>query len=101
MAFPEHLEDVLEAGFFGVVVNVDRLGVVAEVVVGRVQLLPSCIADARSDDPFGRSELRLGKPKSGHPEGGLLRREGRFVERHCRSPEFTCPWSHNGVTYLA
>ena len=72
MVLPEELEHLPVVGDGGVVVHVQALGVPAEAVVGRVDLVPAGIPDPGPDDALGTSELGLGEPESGHGEGGLL-----------------------------
>ena len=87
VVLPEHSEEGLVAGDLGVVVDLHGLGVVAETVVGRVDLLAAGVPDPRTDDPGGTSELGLGKPESAHPEGRLLRGDGGLGEGHAGGAE--------------
>ena len=82
VVLPKHLEQLAVVGLIGVVLDLDGLGVVAQVVVGRLVLLAPRITDLSSDDSIGTSKLGLGEPKSGHGEGGLLSGHRGFQQRH-------------------
>ena len=87
VVLPEETQERLVAGDLGVIVELHGLGVVSETVVGRVDLLAAGVADPRTDDPGGASELGLGEPESAHPEGRLLRGDGGLGEGHAGGAE--------------
>lgn len=67
---PEHREQVLVAHGVGVVVDLDRLGVAARPMVGRVGSRAPGIPDARADDAIQTPEPGVGAPESTEGEGG-------------------------------
>jgi len=72
VVLPEHAEQLVVRRHLRIVVQIDCLGVVAQTVVARPVLGAPGVADPSPDDAWSTAELGLRKPKSGHPEGGLL-----------------------------
>ena len=69
---PKDVQQLVVGGHLRIVVEVDSLGVIAQAVVWGPVLGAAGIAHPGADDARRTPELTLGKPKSGHPKGGLL-----------------------------
>jgi len=70
---PEDVQQFLIADGARVVVDLDRLTVAAEVVVGGVALRPARVADACANDAGETPEPGVRTPESPHGEGRRLR----------------------------
>src|SRR5262245_34038726 len=76
MNLEEELEDLPEADLRGVVEDLDRLGVVAVVAVGRVRRVAARVADARLDHARILAEEVLHAPEAAAGEDRAFRRHG-------------------------
>jgi len=76
VAAPEDVEQLLVRDDARVEVDLDRFGVVAEVLVGRGVGRAAGIADARADDAGDAPEPGVGSPESAEGEGRGLQRGG-------------------------
>ena len=68
MAGPEDIQEVLVGDLSGIVFDLYRLSVVAEVMVGGILQGPASIADARPNDAGGAPEPGVGPPESAEAE---------------------------------
>lgn len=73
---PEFVEQLLERDLFRIVIDLERLGVVAEVVVGGVSLCTAREADAGADDAGQTPKLGVRRPESAEGKGGRLQLGG-------------------------
>jgi hypothetical protein len=67
VVLPEELEQIPERDAFRIELDLDGLGVVTEVAVGRLVLRPAGVADARAEDTGETPEPGVRTPES--PEG--------------------------------
>jgi hypothetical protein len=72
MAGPEDVEQLLIGDDVRIEIDLDRLAVVAQAVVGGVFPDAAGIAYARADDTLETPELGVGSPESAQAEGGGL-----------------------------
>ena len=88
MAFPEEVEELVVADDGRVEVDLERLGVVAEVVVRGIRMGAARVADAGAVDAGDGPEPGVGGPESADGErgglesGGPLEIDGRRRPRH-------------------
>lgn len=83
MVLPEDIEELLVRDPAGVVDDLNRLRVVAEIVIGRVLLGAACVAYQGRKDTVDLPEPGIRSPESAQAEGGCL-----DVRRRCRSQAF-------------
>ena len=67
---PERLQQLLERGLFRIVIDLERLAVVADVLVGRVFLAAARVADTGADDAGQTPKLGVRRPESAQSERG-------------------------------
>ena len=73
MRTPEHVQELRVADRLRVKIDLDRLAVVAEGIVGRVLLYATGIADTAAQDPIDAPKLGVGTPESTESKGrGLI-----------------------------
>jgi hypothetical protein len=86
VAVPENGQQVAVGNATGVVIDLNRLGVITDILISGTDRPPAGVADAGPDDPLDGPEPGLDAPESPQAEGGGFdNRRHRFVdERYVR-----------------
>jgi hypothetical protein len=69
---PDLVEELAVADERGVEVDLERLGMIGEVVIRRIDGAAAGVPDARANDCWMTPEPGVGSPESAHSEGGGL-----------------------------
>ena len=72
MALPEDGQNIRIGNDSGIVIHLERFGVIAKAVIGWVDLFATCIASAGPYDSRETPKLGVGSPESTKREGGCL-----------------------------
>ncbi len=92
VARPEQAEKVLERELFPVEMDLKHLGVRAEVVIGRVDLIPAGVSDLGTHDASKTPEPGVRTPESAEAEGDSFDlRDAGAVDARAHL-DTMCPW---------
>ncbi len=69
MAAPKNPQQFLIGDLLRIVVNLDRLGMIADIPVGRILCAAARVTDPRADDAFDSPELGIRSPESAQGKG--------------------------------